>query len=241
MMLFFSRFNYKSTYKQLIFNILFLFIFSFYASSQNAVDCINPHKIHQKHKNNFIHNKYLDNLSSLDSLQPECYQINESETYRTQDDSFIVEENINTVWQKYKTISLKDAYCGELVSLGFVYSKNKKKIYYLNDDYEGIHEGQIYFIRLNLLGGFKRIIVAYEVTKIDEKKKMMQFCYINNGVSEGSQRIYLYKTKEGFTKVEHKTFYKSHSKLRDQWLYPKFHKKIVSELHHNLMKALSLN
>ncbi len=232
--------RYKNTYKKLIIIILF-FVFSFDASSQNASDCINPKKIPQKHKYRFIHNKYLENIPSLDSLQPECYQLNDSELYHFQEDSFIVKENINTVWQKYKSISLKDAYCGNLVSLGFVYSKNKKKVYYINDNYEGIHVGQVYFIRLNLLGGLKRIVVAYEVTKIDDRKKMIQFCYINNGVSEGSQRIYLFKTKDGFTKIEHKTFYKSASKFRDRWLYPKFHRKIVSELHHNLMKALSVN
>lgn len=234
-----TPFNIKNTRTHLILSILFWFLFPAYG--QNTVNCINPQKIHQRHKYKFIHNKYLDKLSSLDSLQPECYQKNISETYHFQEDSFIVKENINTVWQKYKSISLKDAYSGSLVNLGFVYSKNKKKVYYVNDDYGGIHEGQIYFIRLNLLGGLKRIIVAYEVTKIDNKNKMIQFCYINNGISEGSQRIYLYKTKDGFTKIEHKTFYKSKSKIRDRWLYPEFHKKIVSELHHNLIKSLSLN
>ncbi|MCF6185021.1 MAG: hypothetical protein L3J56_10465, partial [Bacteroidales bacterium] len=81
----------------------------------------------------------------------------------------------------------------------------------------------------------------YEVTKIDDKKKMIQFCYINNGISQGSQRIFLYKTKEGFTKILHKTYYKSRSKLRDRRLYPIFHKRVVEELHHNLIKSLSLN
>lgn len=231
--------NIKNTQKHLILSILFWFSFS--ASGQNTIDSINPQKIHQRHKYKFIHNKYLENLSCLDSLQPKCYQKTISETYHFQEDSFIVKENINTVWQKYKSISLKDAYCGSLVSLGFVYSKNTKKVYYINDNYDGIREGQVFFIRLNLFGGLKHIIVAYEVTKIDNKQKMMQFCYINNGISVGSQRIYLYKTKNDFTKIEHKTFYKSESKIRDRWLYPKFHKKIVSELHHNLIKALSLN
>ncbi len=225
----------------MLLGITFLFLFSINLSGQNTVDCINTDKIPQRHKYKFIHNKYLDNLSVLDSLKPECFQKKQSGTYHFQTDSFIVKENINTVWQKYKTISLKDSYCGNLVNLGFVYSKNKKQIYYVNDDYDGIQEGQIYFIRLNLLGGLKHIIVAYEVTKIDNQKKMMQFCYINRGISEGSQRIYLFKTKEGFTKIEHETFYKSHSKFRDKWIYPKFHKKIVAELHHNLIKALASN
>ncbi|NPA68793.1 MAG: hypothetical protein GXO50_09320 [Chlorobi bacterium] len=221
-----------------VFSLFFSFTF-FSVSSQNTVDCINPEKIHQKHKYKFIHNKYLENISYLDSLRPECYQNKDSENYNYQYDSFIIKEDINTVWEKYKTINLKDAYSGNLVSLGFVYSKRKKKIYYADDNYDGIKEGQIYFIRLNLLGGLKRIVVAYEVTRIDDKRKTIRFCYINNGISTGSQQILLHKTENNFTKVEHKTFYKSKSKFRDKHLYPKFHKKVVAELHHNLMKALS--
>ncbi len=241
MNLFFANFSIKLVIKNILSGMLFLLFFSFSISAQNTVDCINTNKIPQKHKNKFIHNKYLYNISSLDSLHPDCYKIKNSGAYHFQTDSFIIKENINKVWQKYKTISLKDSYCGNLVNLGFVYSKKKKKIYYINDDYEGINVGQIYFIRLNLLGGLKHIIVAFEVTKIDDAKKMMQFCYIERGISEGSQRVYLYKTKEGFTKIKHNTFYKSQSKIRDRWFYPKFHKKIVAELHHNLIKALTVN
>ncbi len=221
--------------------LLISILYSFSINAQTSVKCINPNQIPQKHKYKFIHNKYLEKVSNLDDLNPECYNVDDSDSYYSEIDSFIVKKDINIVWQKYKTISLKDTYSGHIVKLGFVYSKKKRKIYYINDKYDGIKVGQIYFIRLNLLGGIKKLIVAYEVTKIDDKKKMIQFCYINNGISQGSQRIFLYKTKEGFTKILHKTYYKSRSKLRDRRLYPIFHKRVVEELHHNLIKSLSLN
>jgi len=229
-----------SFYNPLIICFLFL-LFSFYSFSQNEIDSINLQKIPQKHKYKFIHNKYLENISTLDNLHPECYDYSDLKNFHFQEDSFIIKQNINAVWKEYKTISLKDGYCGKIVKLGFVYSKNKKKIFYINDKFVRINEGQVYFIRLNILGGIKKLIVAYEVTKIDDKIKMIQFCYINNGISEGSQRIYLYKTSDGFTKIKHKTFYKSNSKFRDQWLYPVFHRRVIAELHHNLMKAIALS
>ncbi len=228
-------------FKKIFITFLFLLPFSFVILAQCSVESINPKKIPLRHKYKFIHNKYLENITNLDDLYPDCYSKTDSDLYYSQEDSFIVKENINTVWNKYKTISLKDTYSGNLVNLGFVYSKNKHKIYYVNDDYEGICEGQVYFIRLNLLGGLKKLIVAYEVTKVDDEKKMIQFCYINKGISEGSQRVFLYKTKNGYTKIEHKTFYKSNSKLRDKRIYPIFHRKIVNELHNNLIVSLNKN
>ena len=99
-------------------------------------------------------------------------------------------------------------------------------------------EGQVFFINLDLLGGLKKLVVAYEVTKVDDDNKTIQFCYINNGVSEGTQRIILSKTEDGETKGHHNKIYRSQSKIRDKFLYPGFHKMIVKELHKNLMITL---
>ncbi len=230
----------KYNYKVQILTVLIIFI-PFFSKSQHTTADINPDKIHQKHKYKFIHNKYFKKSTVLNDLMPKCYDLSDTESYLTENDTFIVKENINTVWEKYKTISLKDIYCGKIVHFGFIYSKKKNKFIYENDDFDGMHEGQVYFIRLNLLGGIKKLIVAYEITKIDEEKKMIQFCYINNGISEGSQKIFLSKTKDGFTKILHKTLYKSKSKFRDHFLYPVFHRKVVAELHNNLIRSLSKN
>lgn len=219
--------------------MLILLIFSPVSSAQTCIKAIDSDSVFQKRKKRFINNKYLQNISSFDELIPTCIDKNDSSSYNYQYETYYIKEDLNKVWNTYKSLSLPESYCGQIVSFGFLYSKPQKKLIYLDSkSFKGMKEGQVFFINLSLLGGFKRLIVAYEVTKIDDLNNTIQFCYINNGVSEGTQRIILSATKEGYTKIQHNTVYKSQSAVRDKYIYPRFHKKIVKELHKNLIISL---
>ncbi len=222
--------------------VLALIFFSFFSSSvfsQSNIDSVDLDKVLQKRKKKFIKNNYLKGVISFTDLFPKCYEEKDSSEYTVQNNIYFVEENINTVWSQYKNIGLEQSYGGQLVKFGFLYSKSKNKLVYLKDEeYSGLQEGQILFIRLDLLKGFKKLVVAYEVTKVDDKNKIIQFCYMNNGISEGSQQIMLSETDTGNTKITHRTFFKSKSKFRDRRIYPGFHTRVVSELHQNLINSL---
>ncbi len=219
-----------------------MIFFSFFSSSvfsQSNIDSVDLDKVLQKRKKKFIKNNYLKGVISFTDLFPKCYEEKDSSEYTVQNNIYFVEENINTVWSQYKNIGLEQSYGGQLVKFGFLYSKSKNKLVYLKDEeYSGLQEGQILFIRLDLLKGFKKLVVAYEVTKVDDKNKIIQFCYMNNGISEGSQQIMLSETDTGNTKITHRTFFKSKSKFRDRRIYPGFHTRVVSELHQNLINSL---
>jgi hypothetical protein len=207
--------------------------------SQTLISQINLQKIPPKVKKKFVHSRYIQNIETLNELYPSCYNTDDSSLYRFQKETFIIKEDINKVWKTYKTLNINDTYSGHIVDFGFIYSKNEQSIIYLDDTkYEGMKEGQVIFISLSLLGGVKKLIVAYEVINIDEENKSIKFCYINNGISTGSQEIRLYKSDNGFTRVTHNTLFKSNSKLRDITVYPFFHKKIVKELHSNLIHSI---
>ncbi|MCF6367026.1 MAG: hypothetical protein L3J35_12595 [Bacteroidales bacterium] len=228
-----------STYSKVY--IAFLLIFFLFSDnlsySQSNIDSVDLTKVLQKRKKKFIKNKYLKNIVSFNELFPKCYNEKDSSKYTIQNDIYFIDENINTVWDQYKNISLKESYSGHLVKFGFLYSKPENKLIYVNDEYSGLKEGQIIFIRLDLLKGIKKLVVAYEVANVDDENKIIQFCYMNNGVSEGSQKIMLSEAENGQTKITHRTFFKSDSKFRDKRIYPGFHRRVVSELHHNLMNS----
>lgn len=222
-----------------IFLAFFPGFFCLSVSAQSNIDSINLDKIKQKRKKKFVKNKYLKNIISFNDLFPKCYNTKDSLKYTVQNDIYYVDKEINTVWNQYKSIDLKQSYGGSLVKFGFLYSKHDNKLIYMKDnEYPGLQEGQIIFIRLDLFRGIKKLVVAYEVTKVDDLNKVIQFCYINNGISEGSQKIMLSETEIGHTKITHRTFFKSDSKFRDRKIYPGFHSRVVSELHNNLIKSL---
>jgi hypothetical protein len=209
----------------------------FYA--QSPVNQMNLKNVPRKIKKEILHSKYLENIHTFNDLHTSCFNPNDSGNYKFQTDSFFIKEDINTVWKQYKSLNINDSYSGHIVDFGFIYSKKEQSVIYFGDkNYKGMKVGQVIFISLNILGGLKKLMVAYEVTDIDEKNKSIRFCYITNGISTGSQEIILSKTDFGYTKIIHNTAYKSDSKLRDAMIYPFFHKMIVKELHSNLIHSL---
>ena len=116
-------------------------LFSIFSDAQMCVNIIDTDRVYQKRKKKFINNKYLEGINSFDELNPTCISSEDSLSYNYQYDSYVVEESINKVWQAYKTISLSDTYTGHIVSFGFLYSKNQKKLIYIDsDNYDGMNE-----------------------------------------------------------------------------------------------------
>ncbi len=230
--------NKTKTVRNIVFLLLFFSFFHKPGFSQSNVDSIDLDKVFLKRKKTFIKNNYLTGIVSFTDLFPKCYDEKDSSKYTVQNNIYFIEEDINTVWSQYKNIDLEQSYGGHLVKFGFLFSKPDNKIVYLKDEnYSGMQEGQIIFIRLDLLKGLKKLIVAYEVTRVDDENKIIQFCYMNNGISEGSQQIMLSEKEKGHTKITHRTFFKSKSKFRDRLIYPGFHTRVVSELHQNLINS----
>ena len=94
-------------------------------------------------------------------------------------------------------------------------------------------------MNLKLLNGLYNLPVAFEITKIDEGNKMIEFSYLKGGKARGAQVIQLMSTDRGYTKVVHKSYVQSHSKFRDKYLYPYFHNKIINEFHGNMRRLIA--
>ncbi|HEX6891093.1 MAG TPA: hypothetical protein VF141_10370 [Chryseolinea sp.] len=193
-------------------------------------------KVRQKTVKKFIATFGLSGPTGFTEMRPECYNPSMESSYHVHTKTFLIRSNIDCVWNAYKTIHPKEAWNGAMVSFGLQYSRMKNCINYLNDDYSGMEKGQIIILNLRLLWGGLNIAVAHEVSEVNEHNRMIKLCYMRGGASEGSQIITMRETKEGFTDVLHKTFYKSKSHFRDTRLYPMLHTKAISEFHLNVKK-----
>jgi hypothetical protein len=119
---------------------------------------------------------------------------------------------------------------GKFTSFGFAYARNNGQLFYQDETFDHLEEGQIQFLSLRYMGGIFKLNIAHELISIDEKTKRLQFCYMEYGKSQGTQIIIL-KEENGRTEVTHDTYYKSDSKFRDKRIYPFFHEKTVEALH----------
>ncbi len=201
----------------------------------NAVDF---NKVSQKKVQNLLKHQFDGGANYFMDLRPSCYNVKDSINYSQQNSSHIIKETILKVWAKLKSIRPKDEYNGKMVSFGFLYSKRMDKIFYNNDDIKGIEEGEVLYLNLKLLGGIKNIAVALEVTKVDEDNKIIQFCYLDNGMTEGTQQVRLIEDKDGNTIITQESHYRNKSKFREKRLYPIFHRQAVNELHVNIQKFI---
>ncbi len=197
-------------------------------------------RINQEKVKKFISRFGLVNSLGFKKIKSVCYNPIEANTYRKHQQSYLIHNDVASVWHTYKSIHPKDAWNGEMVSFGLQYSKNNNCINYLNDPYTGMEKGQIIVLNLRLLWGLLNIAVAHEVVDVNEEERTIKLCYMEGGASEGSQWIQLLETKEGFTEVSHLTLYKSKSAFRDKKLYPRLHTKAISEFHANVKNKAEL-
>jgi hypothetical protein len=82
------------------------------------------------------------------------------------------------------------------------------------------------------------LAVAFEIIAIDVLNREIIFSYVEGGKSQGEQSIQFIDTKDGYTEIIHSTLFKSDSKFRDKFLYPKFHIKAINEFHKNILRKL---
>lgn len=209
-----------------------------YSYAQLPLSTVNFERVHQKKVRKLIQQQALNGVELFSDLKPSCYNVQDSLKYSYQKSSNIIREVIQKVWKKLKGLKPKDEYSGKMVSFGFLYSKRLNQLFYNDDDFKDIEEGEIFFLNLKLLGGIKNIGVALEVTKVDEENKIIQFCYLNNGMTEGTQEVKLVETSDGNTLITQETRYRNRSKFREKRLYPIFHQKAVRELHYNIKRLI---
>ncbi len=206
--------------------------------AQLPISTVNLERISQKKVRELVHQQTLNGVEFFSDLKPSCYNVEDSLKYSYQKSSNIIREVIQKVWKKLKGLKPKDEYSGKMVSFGFLYSKRLNQVFYDDADFKDIEEGEIFFLNLKILGGIKNIGVALEVTKVDEENKVIQFCYLNNGMTEGSQEVKLVETSDGNTLITQETRYRNRSKFREKRLYPIFHQKAVKELHYNIKRLI---
>jgi len=193
-------------------------------------------KVRQKTVKKFITTFGLSSPTGFTEMRSECYNPSMESSYHLHTKTFLIRSKIDCVWNAYKTIHPKEAWNGAMVSFGLQYSRMNNSINYINDAYSGMEKGQIIILNLRLLWGGINIAVAHEVREVNDQIRMIRLCYMRGGASEGSQIITMRETKDGFTEVLHKTFYKSKSHFRDTRLYPRLHTKAITEFHLNVKK-----
>ncbi len=180
----------------------------------------------------------LRSLADLGNLKSFCFDPKDEKRYHKHTMSFSIDADVEVVWNAYKTISPQETRKRSMVSFGLMYSRKQNEVMYMDDAYNGLEPGQIIFLNLNLFANIINLAVGHEITGVNDTKKTIEICYLQNGASMGTQLIKLKDKGERSTEVIHETWYRSGSFFRDKILYPIFHEKGLTEFHENVNRKV---
>jgi len=205
------------------------------ARAQSPEESVDLDRIPQRAVRELVLKEKVKTKKDFQQISTACYRVEDSAYYQTNLKTYVVRAKIGDVWEKYTHMSPKKAWTGRTVNFGFLFSKPENKFIYAENANDPIEVGSIIYVNLRLLKGIKNLGVAFEITRLDKESKTISFCYLEGGVSTGSQEIHFSDTGNGYTRISHLTHYRSHSAFRDKELYPLFHEKFVGEFHQNIL------
>jgi len=182
------------------------------------------------------------NLSSkekkLKKFEPSVNDKSELKDFSFHEKHYMVNFPIDIVWDIYENTKPNECWSGPLA----VYKNS-----YLNStfyDFKEVNhpsfgEDCIYLLKLKLIP-FIKITVIFQLTKLNRSEKIIEMTYGMDNTSHGKQTIQ-FIAEGNKTLIKHSTYFKSKSKFRDKYLYPKFHVKYIDEFHANIQKGLIAN
>ena len=179
-----------------------------------------------------------EGITSPAELQAVCYD-GHRENYTEHQSFFEINAPLSKVWEGYNTIHPAKCWNSRMVKFGMMYDRSKDKIHYEEDHYDGLKEGQVYLINLNIIGSYFQIAVAHETDEVNQENYIIKLCYLNSGKTFGSQWIQFEEKGKNKTLITHKTLYKGTSFIRDKMMYPYFHSKAMKQFHHNMEKLIT--
>ena len=217
--------------------------FSLSALSQNSTT-INLDEIPQRKVRKYIVSRKIDKMQNFSSIHASWNKdINESD-FNVNEKTFFMQYKLSDVWQCYSHANPLKVWNGRSMRLGLMITKCLNSVIYTDNLYfPDVDTSQVYFLDLRLLKGLFNLPVAFEIITIDNNRQIVEISYLDNNKSQGKQSIQFFDNMDGRTRIVHRSYFKSSSWLRDELLYPYFHKKFIKEFHRNmtqLVKSKSL-
>jgi hypothetical protein len=206
--------------------------------AQSTDEVVDMRRIPQKAVRNLVRKENVKTANDFQNIATACYRMEDSMRYFSNLKTYVIKAHIGKVWEKYINITPGKAWSGRTVKFGFLFSKPDNKFIYAGNADEPIGVGNIVYVNLSILKGLKNLGVGFEITRLDEANKTICFCYLRDGVSNGSQEIRFTEMANGNTLVSHLTHYRSQSVFRDKELYPVFHSRFVGEFHENILRQI---
>ncbi len=199
-------------------------------------------EISQKKVRKYILRKNIDKMHDFSSIRPSFTKDEKETGLKVNEKIFYLRSRLASVWNGYREANPAEAFNSRSFRLEMMIMKKSNDVFYKNTvSLPVIDTGQLYFFDIRLMKGLVNVPMAFEVINIDDAKKVLEVSYIEGNKAQGKQQVQFFDNGDGRTMVVHKSFFKSHSWLRDTFLYPYFHRRLVRDYHRTMEKLVQEN
>ncbi|MFK5878832.1 MAG: hypothetical protein QM478_04975 [Flavobacteriaceae bacterium] len=236
-------YHYESMYKFKSIKFIFTFLALFYCQlNYSQVDTYTTEESNYIHYDSPISENKDEITSNFTAKEKKLKNFETSVNDKTKFVDFSFHEKyytvnfpIDMVWNAYKNTKPTECWSGPLT----VYKNSSTNSIFHNfkeENHPSFNEGCVYLVRLKLIP-FVKITVIFQLTKLNRSEKIIEMTYGMDNTSHGKQTIQFIADGDK-TLIKHTTYFKSKSKFRDKYLYPRFHVKYIDEFHANIQKKL---
>jgi hypothetical protein len=215
--------------------LLFAFSLFFQTIVAQGNKSIDLELIPQRKVRRFIESRSIDHMHDFSSIHASWKENIDESDFHVMENTYFLKYKLTDVWECYRHPDTFVMWSGLSFSFGLMISKPSSSVIYANSScFPDIDTGQVYFLNLRFMKGLFNVPVAFEIITLDQKNHLIEFSYIDNNKSLGKQSIQFFDTGDDCTGILHRSLFKSKSLLRDDFLYPYFHKKFTAEFHRNM-------
>lgn len=221
--------------KKIIFLLFVILTAYFQCFAQKKLDEVQTQNIEYKRVVEFLDHQKTINIVTFGEIKPTLPPDSSTIGFHVIDREYLYKDKLENVWNHYVNAGLQNSWNTKKIHLGFTYSGKDDSLYYAADTIKSLIPGLIVFFDIDLLFGIKDIAMAFEVTRIDSVKKIIEYSYIVGNGSEGKQQMFFENTPKGNTLITHLTYYKSKPKTREG-IYPHIHAQLINRYHRNMKR-----
>lgn len=183
----------------------------------------------------YLHRQIDNKIATFSDVKPSLEPTSSTLGFCFHEREYIVKDSLSKVWSHYIYTSPVDAWNVGKMNFGMLFSKQENELVYANDEVEKIETGQVVYLNLNLLK-IKKLATVFEIIQVNKQKGIIEFSYVEDNLTHGKQQLNFEETAKGYTKIVHRSYFKSKSVLRDHFLYPYFHTRMTNTYHRNMKK-----
>lgn len=221
---------------RLFLTAVFLLALVYSGAAQTYLSDVEMERIGEEKVEEYIGRQMENDVETFSDVKPSLTPVSSTEGFRFHEREYVVKDELEKVWGHYVGTNPAVAWNASKFGFGVLFSKEDNSLAYPGSEVQGIKQGQVIYLNLNLLKGIKNLATAFEIITVNPKEGVIEFSYLEDNTTHGKQQLTFTTTAKGHTKIVHRSYFKSKSVLRDHFLYPYFHTRMTNTYHRNMKR-----